>query len=118
MVDEGKEALQAILRLYDFSDSAYSRKQIDGILSISSSPGFARLISDYGIGFARGRNVNIEFDEEQFVGAGVYLFAAVLEQFLGQYVSLNSFCKLTVRTKQRKEVLRTWPPRAGRDILL
>jgi type VI secretion system protein ImpG len=118
LVDEGKDALQAILRLYDFSDSAHSRKQIDGMLSVSSAPGFARLISDYGIGFARGKNVQIEFDEDQFVGAGVFLFAAVLEQFLGQYVTLNSFCQLTVRTKQRKEVLRTWTPRAGRDILL
>jgi type VI secretion system protein ImpG len=118
LVDDGKEALQAILRLYDFGDSPFSRKQIDGILSVSSSPGFARLISDYGIGFARGKDVRIEFDEEQFVGAGVFLFAAVLEQFLGQYVSLNSFCQLTALSKQRKEVLRKWPPRAGRDILL
>jgi type VI secretion system protein ImpG len=60
----------------------------------------------------------MEFDEVQFVGGGVYLFASVIEHFLGEYVSLNSFTQLTARTKQRKEVLKEWPPRAGQTILL
>ena len=46
------------------------------------------------------------------------LFAAVLEHFLGMYVSMNSFSQLRVRTKQRKEVMRQWQPRAGRKILM
>jgi type VI secretion system protein ImpG len=60
----------------------------------------------------------MEFDEEMFAGAGVFLFSAVLEYFLGIYSSLNSFSQLVVRTKQRKEVLREWRPRAGQRILL
>jgi type VI secretion system protein ImpG len=60
----------------------------------------------------------MEIDEEQFVGGGVYLFASILEYFLGLYVSMNSFSQLVVRTPQRKEVLREWQPRAGRKILL
>jgi len=62
--------------------------------------------------------VDLELDEDNFVGGGVYLFSALLEQFLGLYVSLNSFSQLSVSTRQRKEVLRLWPPRAGRRILL
>ena len=75
-------------------------------------------MSENGITFARGTRVEIEFDEEQFVGGGVYLFASVIERFLGLYVSLNSFSQLVVTTRQRKEVLREWPPRAGQKILL
>ena len=60
----------------------------------------------------------MELDEENFVGGGVYLFAAVLERFLGLYVTLNSFSQLGVTTRQRKEALKLWPPRAGRRILL
>jgi type VI secretion system protein ImpG len=60
----------------------------------------------------------MEIDEEQFVGGGIYLFAAVLEYFLGLYVTLNGFSQLSVRTPQRKEVLKEWPPRAGQRILL
>jgi type VI secretion system protein ImpG len=60
----------------------------------------------------------MEFDEELFVGSGVFLFASVLEYFLGLYASLNSFSQLAIRTKQRKEVMHVWQPRAGQRILL
>lgn len=118
LVDEGREALQEILRLYNFTGSTYSEKQIDGITRVASRRHFARVVSADGVAFARGTRVEIEFDEEQFVGGGVYLFAAVLECFLGLYVSMNSFSQLEARTRQRKEVLKLWPPRAGQKILL
>ena len=79
---------------------------------------FARVVSELSVSFVRGMRVEIEIDEDQFVGGGVYLFASVLEYFLGLYVSMNSFSQLVVRTPQRKEVLREWQPRAGRKILL
>ena len=118
IVDDGKEALQEILRLYNFGDSGYRERQVAGILSVSSSLHFARVISENGIGFVRGHRVEMEFDEEQYVGGGVFLFASVLEHFLAHYASLNSFSQLVVRTQQRKEILRQWPPRAGEEILL
>jgi len=52
------------------------------------------------------------------VGGGVFLFASVIERFLGEYVSLNSFSQLVARTRQRKDILKEWPPRAGQVILL
>jgi type VI secretion system protein ImpG len=118
IVEEGREALQNILRLYDFTDSAFSTRMIDGLVGLRSRPHFARLVSDDGIAFARGKRVEIELDEEQFVGGGVYLFASVIEQFLALYSSLNSFTQLAATTRQRREMLREWPPRAGRRILL
>lgn len=118
LVDEGREALQEILKLYSFTGSAYSEKQIDGILSVNSRRHFARIVSGNGITFARGTKVEMEFDEEQFVGSGVFLFASVLETFLGLYVSMNSFSQLVTRTRQRKEIVKQWPPRAGRKILM
>ncbi len=118
LVSEGREALQEMLKLYNFTDSPYSMKQIEGIISIMSGSSFARILSANGVTFARGTKVEMHLDEENFVGGGVYLFASVLEHFLGLYVTLNSFSQLTVRTRQRKEVLRQWPPRAGTKILL
>jgi type VI secretion system protein ImpG len=118
LVDEGREAFQEILKLYNFTGSAYSEKQIDGITSITSARHFARLISENGITFARGTRVEIELDEEMFAGGGVFLFSSVIERFLAEYVSLNSFSQLAVRTKQRKEPLKEWPPRAGQTILM
>ena len=118
LVSEGKDALQEILRLYNFSDSAHAEKQVAGIARLTSKRDFARVISEHGISFVRGTRVDLELDEEQFVGGGAYLFAAVLEHFLGQYASLNSFTQLAVTTQQRKDVLGQWPPRAGQAILL
>jgi len=118
LVDGGRDALLEILRLYNFTGSTYSEKHIEGLVSLSSHRHFARVLSEDGMAFARGTQVEIEFDEEQFVGSGVYLFAAVIECFLGLYVSMNSFSQLRVRTRQRKELLKQWPPRAGRKILL
>ena len=118
IVEEGKEALQEVLRLYNFSDSADLDKQITGIVKVSSKRHFARINSESGIAFARGTQVQMEFDEEDYVGGGVYLFAAVIDQFLGLYASLNSFSQLVVTTRQRREVLKEWPPRAGQQILM
>jgi type VI secretion system protein ImpG len=62
--------------------------------------------------------VRIEFDEDKYVGSGVFLFASVLEKFLGLYTSLNSFTQMIATTRQREEPLKQWPPRAGEQILL
>lgn len=118
LVEGGREALQEILRLYDFSESIYLQKQVAGITQLKSRRQSARVFSENGIAFVRGMRTEIEFDEEQFVGGGVFLFASVLENFLGQYVSMNSFNQLVATTRQRKEALKEWPPRAGRRILV
>jgi type VI secretion system protein ImpG len=118
VVDGGAEALREILRLYNATGSVHLDRQIQGILSVDSQPCLTQIASDEGVSFVRGRKVRLEFDEEQFAGGGVYLFASVIERFLGLYVSLNSFSVLEAHTRQRKEVLKEWPPRAGARVLL
>ncbi|HXB72172.1 MAG TPA: type VI secretion system baseplate subunit TssF [Candidatus Acidoferrales bacterium] len=118
LVSEGRDALQQILRLYDFTDSPVAQRMIEGIAALNSRPHFARLVSENGISFVRGTRVELALDEEQFVGGGVYLFASVIEQFLALYASLNSFTQLVATVRERKEVLREWPPRAGQNILI
>ena len=71
-----------------------------------------------GAGFVRGLETTMTLDEEQFVGSGMFLFACVLERFLGLYASLNSFNQMVLRTKQREEDVKIFPPRAGEQVLL
>jgi type VI secretion system protein ImpG len=118
MVDEGKEALQELLRLYDVGRTAYSQNVIQSILRIDSKPYFTRLISEQGVSFARGIRIEMEIDEDQFAGGGAFLFACILERFFGQSASLNSFTQLRVTTPQRKEGLHEWEPRSGRKLLI
>ncbi|HTJ29071.1 MAG TPA: type VI secretion system baseplate subunit TssF [Acidobacteriaceae bacterium] len=118
LVEEGKTALQEILRLYDIGRTAYSQNVIQSILRIESKPHFSRLISEQGVSFARGTRIEMELDEDQFSGGGAFLFAAVLERFFGMSASLNSFTQLSVTTRQRKEGLYEWQPRSGRKMLI
>ncbi|MGH9575654.1 MAG: type VI secretion system baseplate subunit TssF [Candidatus Acidiferrales bacterium] len=118
LVEGGRDALQQILRLYDIGRSAYSQNVIESILRVHSAKHFTRVSGNNSITFARGTRIEIELDESQFVGSGAYLFAAVLERFLGLSVSLNSFTQLAVTTPQRKAPLHEWQPRAGRRILI
>ena len=118
LVEEGVDALHEILRLHNVGDSASGEKQIQALLSVASEPVHARVVGDHGLAFARGRRVQLHFDEEQFAGGGVYLFASVLERFLGLYASLNSFSALTAHSSQRKRPLRAWAPRSGARALL
>ena len=118
LVSEGADAFREILRLHNFTGSLAAEKQIDGVLSLRSEPHFARLASPHGVTFARGTRVEIEIDEEQFAGTGAYTFASVMDVFLGLYTSMNSFSQLVVRTRQRKRILKQWPPRSGQKILM
>jgi len=113
LIEEGVDAFREMLRLHDPGGSISGERHVQGLLRVSSEPVQAAVHGEHGLGFARGRGVELHFDEELFAGAGVYLFASVIERFLGMYASINSFSRLTVTTRQRSEPLRTWPPRAG-----
>ena len=117
-VDDGADALREILKIYDFADSEETRSMIDGILSVTTRRVVARSGQGPSGGVCRGVEVTLDFDEDHFVGSGVYLFACVLERFLGLYCSINSFTRLVAKSTKREGALRTWAPRAGEQILL
>jgi type VI secretion system protein ImpG len=116
--DGGVESIQEMLRLHNVSETLSAEKQIEGVRAVRTRPMHARIESEHGITFARGHRVEVDFDEDQFAGGGVYLLASVIERCLGLYVSMNSFCVLAARSLQRKNLLREWPPRSGRKALL
>jgi type VI secretion system protein ImpG len=116
--DEAAAALREILSLYNFTDSPATRRQVSGLTGVEARRAVRRTGARIGTGFVRGIETTVEFDEKMFGGGGVFLFASVLERFLGLYVTVNSFNQLVARTKQREEVLKRWPPRAGEHLIL
>ena len=118
LVEDGREALREMLRLHNAGDSTGGERQIQGLVTVRSTPAYARVAADQGLAFARGRRVELEFDEEHFPGGGAYLFASVLERFLAHYATMNSFTQLAARSRQRKRAMREWAPRAGRRTLV
>ncbi len=130
LVDEGRaeddgpangsalNALREILKIYDYADSPTTRQRIAGLVGLRAQKVLRRVGHEAWAGFARGMEVELEFDGQQYTGSGVFLFASVLERFLGLYTSINSFTQTVARVRQREEVLKRWPPRAGEKQLL
>ncbi len=118
---EGKAALQEILRLYDFTDpdvdpqlAASARLAIEGITDFTCQRTACWLDGT----FCRGIEATVTFDEQNFVGTSMLMLSAVLDRFLGLYVSINSYSQLVVKMRQREGDFKRWAPRAGEQLLL
>lgn len=115
--EEGAETLREILKLYDFADNEETSALVSGITNVRSRRVVGPAGGRAGGSFCRGVEVAVEFDEERFTGSGMFLFASVIERFLGLYCNINSFTRMVAITKQRGE-LRRWPSRAGEQVLV
>lgn len=113
IVEGGREALLEILELYNFADSTALRRQISGIVEVTSAPSSLRIGQAPRRSWVRGTDITLVFDEDMYVGSGVYLLSRVLDLFFGLYCTTNAWTRLTVRTRQREEALVVFPPRAG-----
>ena len=114
----GVDALKEMLRLYDLPQDAANRRQVDGLVSIEFLPATAWLQGEPFATFVRGTEVRLVVDEDNFVGTGLSLFAAVLDRFFGLYVHINSFTQLTVISSRSKQALFKCPPRNGATALV
>lgn len=116
--DNGRKALQEILRLYDFKSSSVTRSTIDSIKSVEARPISAPLLIDGHTAMCRGIEITVLLDDSLLTGSSTYLFSTMLEHFFGLYCSINSFTKLLVKTTSKEGYLKKCPPRAGEKILL
>lgn len=120
----GIDSLREILRLYDFSTDGNgherairNRQMIEGLQKLKCERTVQRIGSSLKGGFCRGLQIQLDLDDQKYHGVGSYLFASVLERFLGLYVNINSFTQLVVYTQQRG-LLKRFEPRAGEAMLL
>jgi type VI secretion system protein ImpG len=118
LVPHGLNALKRILQLHVLHGGQRGWKEIDSLAALDSAPVVHHVGFDHWRGFCRGIAVQVVVDEERFGGGSVLLFGSVLRYFLAAYANLNSFTQLTLKSAQRKEEIRTWPPLAGTQIIL
>ena len=69
------------------------------------------------LSFGRGLEIVIEVDELAYEGASVFLFGAVLQQFLARQSSINSFVEVVLRSMSRGEIHR-WGPAWGKRPII
>ena len=112
----GVTALRELLGLYADPGDPASRRQVDAITRVASSPVVRRLPVPGPIAFGRGLAIELALDELAFPGGGAFLFGSVLEKFFARYVSMNAFTQTTLSSESRGRV-GAWPPRVGARIL-
>ena len=111
---DGADALREILALYDFTESAVTRAQIEGVRAVSGK----RVLGRANGAVCRGVEVGVEFDEDRYTGNGLYLFASVLDRFFTLYASVNTFTRTVATVARRESVYKRFPSRAGDQIVL
>ncbi|WP_113260307.1 type VI secretion system baseplate subunit TssF [Agrobacterium cavarae] len=114
LFDNGGAPLKDILSLYAFRDSPETRQLVDSISNVEAQNSHARL----GSAMVPGTDVTVEFDPSLIDRAAAYVFANVLNHFLGLYTSINSFTRLTVTMRGHSEPIARWPARAADRPLL
>jgi type VI secretion system protein ImpG len=113
----GAETLRELLRVFTEQSEIATMQHLDGILSLDSHGFSARLPVKGPQAFGRGLEIDLVLDEGAFDRAEAFLFGAVIERFLGRHVTLNSFTRTRVLTRQRNEIMK-WPIRAGHRTTL
>jgi type VI secretion system protein ImpG len=113
LAQEGAEGLREMLTLYDLAPSSVSRRQIAGINALDQSRTTAWIKHKHGPSLAHGTEIRITLDEQAYAGAGVHLFAQVLDQFFALYVHVNSFVELVILSRSSGKELFRCKPRSG-----
>ncbi len=110
--EAGAARLREHLALYARLDSPSDKQMVDGLSAVREGPAFRRVASNDPLSFARGRKVELTFDERNYPDGGAFLFAEVLDRFLSEFVSVNSFVETEALSVQRGRIGK-WGPRRG-----
>jgi len=103
------ERLRTLLQLYvpHGGPESANLKRISGIEKISVLPSECRVAGE----ILRGSEFRMEVRQDHFAGSGdLYLFGCVIDRFLVEYASLNSYTKLVMNEVLRGESCQ-WPIR-------
>lgn len=110
--EAGAARLREHLALYARLDSPTDKQIVDGLSTVREGPSFRRVASNDPLSFARGRKVEMTLDERNYPDGGAFLFAEVLDRFLSEFVSVNSFVETEAVSLQRGRIGK-WGPRRG-----
>ena len=102
------------LALYGRIDDPAMRRQIDGVLSIRSPQSVTRRVPGLAtaMAFARGLRIKVKLDDVSYDSARMFLFSAVLERFMAEFATINSFTECVFESVQEGQFIQ-WPPRLG-----
>ena len=118
-IANAKNLLSSIRKIAEIFAAGNERKVcelFDGIKSINIEDTVQRFGPDAWRGFIKGKNVTIEVDKENV--AFSYIICAVINEYLSDIVSINSFIKTHMISASSKELLASWQPTSGRKDII
>lgn len=101
------------LALYRPPDDDALAQEIDGIESIQSRKVTRRVPGLDQMATARGHHITIRLNHSAFDRGRMFLFSAVIERFLAEFASINSFTQTEFHSSKEGKFAQ-WPPRMGR----
>lgn len=110
--DGSPDLLKNHLALYGRPDDPIMRRQIDGILSVTAQGVTRRVSNAHRLAFGRGQQARIRLDDASYENGRMFLFTAVLDRFLAEFASVNSFIETVFESQDQGEIAR-WPARTG-----
>ncbi|MBD2810676.1 type VI secretion system baseplate subunit TssF [Xenorhabdus sp. Vera] len=115
--EQGTQSLRQLLSLYaNLAEPAIVR-QINGIRHCSLKTVYRRVPEPGPIMFARGVNIRLEVNEQEFAGTTPWLLGSVLDKLFSHLVTMNSFTEMTLYSQQRGDI-GFWPARMGNKKLI
>lgn len=114
---QGAAALRELVSLFADLGDTMTEAQLQGLTEIETRPITRTISRADGFHPARGLEVRLTFDEDEFEGSGIILLGAILDRFLAEYAAVNSFTQTVIVSRQRGAI-KTFPPRAGHGPLI
>ena len=110
--DGSPQRLRDHLALYGREDDPIMRRHIDSLMEIRAESVTRRIGSGRTMAFARGKQVRLKLDDTAFENGQMFLFAAIVDRFLAELVSINSFVETIFESPEQGEFVH-WPLRTG-----
>ncbi|MGJ3627057.1 type VI secretion system baseplate subunit TssF [Sphingomonas sp. MMS24-JH45] len=117
MADGDPAPLREHLALYARADDPVLRRAIDGVVRVTGAPITRRVRGRTGWRSRAGCGSMSNWTMRRFENGGMFLFAAVVERFLAEFTTINSFTETHFRSA-REGVFTRFPLRTGRKPLL
>lgn len=115
---EGLTTLKESLHLYNVSQSKEVTPLIDGVIELKTEVATARILDRGRSSMCQGTHFTLTCDESFYTGSSIYLFGLILDQFLAQFCSINTFTQLSIKSTKNYRVQYQWPPRIGSQPLV
>jgi type VI secretion system protein ImpG len=82
-------------------------------MGVRSQPVVRRIPGRGQMAVARGNRITLTLEDGSYENGRMFLFSAVVERFLAEFTTINSFTETQIETPEEGVVMR-WPARIGR----